>query len=310
MKKPTTDSRVLITPTYRVAWVDMVASDPDADAIGVYVAVVLSAHFNNKTAETYASQKRIAALTKASPRAVWTRLKWMVDRGHLTKRRGGRASNTYGMPLENVARYCEIYFGKSRTPLRDLDPEISQTETEISQNTTLNLAPGCERTLPLNSYKNSYGARQRGNGFAVVSAQLRSRNVIEAADRLVERVRSFDEPAPTWQQRRDAGHAALHAFGQALDRAEAQSGQPTEYHQLMAAIRNRLGAAVAENWFADIEIASSGGVGTVFAPTKFKRSWISDHYAAALAECWRSVDPTVTRVEIVVGVNGTQGGGA
>lgn len=310
MKKTALDSRVLITPTYRAAWLDMVANHPRVPSSAVHVACIVCGHFNNKTGETYVGQERVAEITGLSPRTVWTAISWLVKHGYLTKRRGGRASNTYGMPLENVATYCEIYFGKSRNPLRNIEPEISQPEPEISQKTTLNLATGCERTLPLNSYKNSYGARPRGNGFAVVSAQLRSRTVIEDADRLVERVRSFDEPAPTWQQRRDAGHAALHAFGQALDRAEAQEGQPTEYHQLMAAIRNRLGADVAENWFADVEIASTGGVGTIFSTTKFKRSWISDHYGAAIAECWRSIDPTVTRVEIVIGVNDAQGSGA
>jgi len=133
-----------ITPIYRAAWADMVANDSRVSAIGVRIAIIVGAHFNNVTAETYVGQTTVAAKAGVSARTAWEALRCLVECGHLTVRRGGRSSNIYGMPLENIAAYCETYFGKSRNPLRN-EPLF------VSQSSALNLATGCEQTLLTNS---------------------------------------------------------------------------------------------------------------------------------------------------------------
>lgn len=131
-----------ITPIYRAAWADMVANDSRVPAVAVRIAIIVGAHFNNVTAETYVSQTTVAAKAGVSARTAWEALKCLVK--YLTVRRGGRRSNIYGMPLENIAAYCETYFGKSRSPLRNMPLEISQSGA-------LNFATGCEQTLLTNS---------------------------------------------------------------------------------------------------------------------------------------------------------------
>jgi hypothetical protein len=133
-----------ISPIFRAAWADMVANDRRLSHRAVRVGLIVAGHFNNYTAETFVGQTTIAAKAGISARAAWEDLKNLVECGHLTKRRGGRSSNTYGMPLENVAAYCEIYFAKCRSGLRNLPPEISQNPAQ-------NFAVGCEQTLLTNS---------------------------------------------------------------------------------------------------------------------------------------------------------------
>jgi ribosomal protein S25 len=133
-----------ITPIYRVAWADMVANDSRVSAIAVRIAIIVGAHFNNVTAETYVGQTTVAAKAGVSARTAWEALRCLVECGHLTVRRGGRRSNIYGMPLQNIAAYCETYFKKSRSPLRNMP-------LEISQSSALNFATGCEQTLLTNS---------------------------------------------------------------------------------------------------------------------------------------------------------------
>src|SRR5689334_19998050 len=125
-----TKAMPLITPTFRAAWADMLANDPRLSPTAVRAGIILGGHFNNFTAETYANQKTLARKAKISSRTAWTCLQRLVHCGHLTKRRGGRRSDVYGMPVESVATYCNIYFEKSRTPLRILPEETSQDSSE------------------------------------------------------------------------------------------------------------------------------------------------------------------------------------
>ena len=141
----------LIAPVYRAAWADMMANDKELTPIAVRVGIIIGGHFNNKTAETYVGQDTLAKRMDVSARTIWGALDLLVKRKHLTCRQGGRATNYYGMPVGNVATYCEIYFEKSRKILRDLP-------FEISQNPVLNLATGCEQTLSSNSIDREAGA--------------------------------------------------------------------------------------------------------------------------------------------------------
>ncbi len=134
----------LITPLLRAAWADMIANDGRLSANAVRVAIIVGGHFNNYTAETYASQRTIAAKAKISPRTAWDALRCLVGYGHLTKRRRGRLSNIYGMPLKNVEAYCKIYFAKSRSEPRNVPTIYSQIPKP-------NIAATCEQTLSTNS---------------------------------------------------------------------------------------------------------------------------------------------------------------
>lgn len=151
-----------ITPLFRAVWHESVADDTELSDAAVRVAVKLGTYFSNHTAETYVAQPTLAKALNCSERKVWGALKELEQRGHLTVRQGGRATNYYRMPVEKIAISCEIYLKKSRSILRDSRKKIPQDSArfnpEISQNRERNPAGSCEQTPYSSSKKNSTAA--------------------------------------------------------------------------------------------------------------------------------------------------------
>ena len=147
-------SNVYLTPLYRAAWADMMAVDARLSPVAVRVGIIIGGYFNSGSASTYVGQKTIAKNMGISARTVWEAVRELITHGYLISTSGGRNSNTYFMPVEKVATYCDIYLKKSRNGLRSLSQETSQNSAEISQNRVLNIATGCEQTpilTPFNS---------------------------------------------------------------------------------------------------------------------------------------------------------------
>jgi hypothetical protein len=133
-------AKIFVTPLMRAVWHEMIAMDKSLPNVATRIAVAIGTHFDNKTAETFVSQSTLAAELGISERLVWSSIVALRERGHLLARRGGRRSNYYGMPTENVAAECEIYKRRAeKNPAAECG-----IKTEIPQNLALNPAAGCE----------------------------------------------------------------------------------------------------------------------------------------------------------------------
>ena len=142
--------KVYLIPLYRAAWSDMMANDVRLSHVAVRVGIIVGTYFNSGDASTFVGQNTIAKRLRISRRAVTTAIQSLVATGHLISKRGGRASNTYSMPVENVAAYCAIYTKKMRSDLRNF------TE-DIAQNGVGNCAAGFVQTLSSSKIDNSTG---------------------------------------------------------------------------------------------------------------------------------------------------------
>jgi DNA-binding Lrp family transcriptional regulator len=141
-------AKVYLIPIYRAAWADMMANDKRLPHVAVRVGIIVGTYFNSGDASTFVGQGTIAKRLSISRRAVTTAIKRLVDTGHLISKRGGRASNTYSMPVENVAAYCAIYTKKMRSDLRNFTEEIAQNDVG-------NCAAGVTQTLSPSEIDNS-----------------------------------------------------------------------------------------------------------------------------------------------------------
>jgi hypothetical protein len=68
-----------------------------------------------------------------------------------------------------------------------------------------------------------------------------------------------------------------------------------------ARLQQRLGAPVYESWLSKMEIVSTeGDLLTLSVPTTFLRSYVTAHFESAILECWRSEQPNIKRLNIVI----------
>jgi hypothetical protein len=277
---------VYLTPLYRAAWADMMAVDARLSPVAVRVGIIIGGYFNSGSASTYVGQETIAKNMGISARTVWEAVRELTTHGYLISTAGGRNSNTYFMPVEKVATYCDIYLKKSRNGLRDLDhksrnglrslsQETSQNSAVMSQNRVLNLATGCEQTpisTPFNS-KTSPGV---------------------AAD---------------WRQSRDNFRAARSSLKASLDDGAAEVSASIsqiepfadEWQLVRVELARSLGSDINRAWFQDLSVLRIfEGECLMAAPTKFKRDWIADHFAGALLEAWQCVHASILAVRITI----------
>ncbi|MGB6119013.1 MAG: chromosomal replication initiator protein DnaA [Mesorhizobium sp.] len=78
-------------------------------------------------------------------------------------------------------------------------------------------------------------------------------------------------------------------------------GTSETFERVKAQLRARLGAEVYTSWFSRLKVAElSKGMVRLSVPTAFLRSWINGHYLDMIGEIWRTVDPSVLRVEVIV----------
>jgi hypothetical protein len=68
-----------------------------------------------------------------------------------------------------------------------------------------------------------------------------------------------------------------------------------------AALRQRIGADLYQSWFADVAFVSlEDGVLTLATPTAFKRTWIEQHHATAIAAAWAAAGTPFERLALIV----------
>lgn len=66
-------------------------------------------------------------------------------------------------------------------------------------------------------------------------------------------------------------------------------------------LRERLGANTYQSWLAKIAVVNEDGDElTLAAPTKFVASYVNQHYAGDILDCWRKSRPDIARLKIVV----------
>jgi hypothetical protein len=279
-------SNVYLTPLYRAAWADMMAVDARLSPVAVRVGIIIGGYFNSGSASTYVGQKTIAKNMGISARTVWEAVRELITHGYLISTSGGRNSNTYFMPVEKVATYCDIYLKKSRNGLRDLDhksrnglrslsQETSQNSAEISQNRVLNIATGCEQTPILTPFN----SKARGTA------------------------------SPDWRQSRDNFRAARADLKASLNDGAAEAGYSItriepfadEWQCVRVELARSLGSDINRAWFQDLSVLRIfEGECLMAAPTKFKRDWIADHFAGALLEAWQCVHASISAIQLTV----------
>jgi hypothetical protein len=166
---------ITLSKQSRLEWIDVIALDTSVAPIALRVACVISTHFNRKRGDAFLSLKRIAKLTGLSERTVWTAISQLKQAGYLILKGRGTAleaevgqrgrANEYQPAFdhkrlnatdtgEHLARRCEMLLATSRSQVRDVSPDISQTDVS-------HLAPGCDPTLNLPTVSNSKRARAR-----------------------------------------------------------------------------------------------------------------------------------------------------
>jgi hypothetical protein len=78
--------------------------------------------------------------------------------------------------------------------------------------------------------------------------------------------------------------------------------QEARWAPILAKLTAVHGEAVASSWFTGATLGTiAHGVATVAVPTRFLRSWLTQHYADAIRDAIATVHPDVTQVHFVAG---------
>lgn len=97
------------------------------------------------------------------------------------------------------------------------------------------------------------------------------------------------------------GHESDPKIGAKATALPSGSTAATEWSKVSARLTEHLGPDVTQSWFRNAAIVRIvDGVGTLAAPSRFIRNWVRQHYADHLLKAWRSVNASVTRVEIIL----------
>jgi chromosomal replication initiator protein len=89
-----------------------------------------------------------------------------------------------------------------------------------------------------------------------------------------------------------------------------KSGAAAEqvFDRVIAQLKARLGPEVYSSWFGRMKLAeSSKSVVRLSVPTAFLRAWINNHYLDLISELWRTEQPDVLKLEMIVR-SATRGG--
>ncbi len=73
------------------------------------------------------------------------------------------------------------------------------------------------------------------------------------------------------------------------------------FDRVMIQLKSRLGSDVFSSWFGRLKLVeASKSVARLSVPTPFLRAWINNHYLALISELWRTENPDLLKVEVIV----------
>ena len=82
---------------------------------------------------------------------------------------------------------------------------------------------------------------------------------------------------------------------------DLQYGPGDEWVRVMRLLKEEIGDTAHRSWLQSLQINRvEGGEAVVAAPTAFLRNWVQTHYADRLLALWRSANPTVVRLSVIV----------
>ena len=73
-----------------------------------------------------------------------------------------------------------------------------------------------------------------------------------------------------------------------------------EWTRVRMRLRRELGDEIFVSWFEKSTGSSSSNIARLTVETKFKKSWIKDHFLDKLLACWRAENPEILNIEIIV----------
>ena len=86
-----------------------------------------------------------------------------------------------------------------------------------------------------------------------------------------------------------------------MDDAEQGDGLSKQWARVRGRLRNEVGERAFQSWLKGLTLVSAReGVVRMSVATRFMRDWVAGHYADRIRALWRSEDPSVRAVEIVV----------
>ncbi len=277
MKKPAEQGPV--GPGWKLAWLEAVARDvPDAAGSPLAVATVISKRVDSYGIVKNLTHPQIAKQLNLSVRTIATGYSILKARGHieiLKESRGRGAANEI-----KIARQDET--GKNLLNPASMQDPAMQDSVEKHARSRQETYPNLH-TLP-SSYPSSYPRKpgQKNGG------------IIEAADRLLDKIRAFDD-LPGAQI--CAGSSTDHSQGSFLARSWAtvlaHLAQP-----------NQLGEGKVRAWLADKALAVSSlrdGTLCLVARSAFIADRVRSEYAGHLLREWRRIDPAISQITVNVG---------
>jgi len=81
------------------------------------------------------------------------------------------------------------------------------------------------------------------------------------------------------------------------------SGRPEigEWDRVLRQLREEVGEAAFRSWLRDLRVERlERGEAIIAAPTRFLRNWVATHYADRLLALWRTANPAVGRLSLIV----------
>lgn len=90
--------------------------------------------------------------------------------------------------------------------------------------------------------------------------------------------------------------------GKIMANEDGEGGDPkANWERIKARLLTELGEDVFNSWFARMDFESTqNGVVLLSVPTKFLRSWVTEHYKQRIEAHWHALDPSAVTVEIVL----------
>ncbi|MEQ9199000.1 MAG: chromosomal replication initiator protein DnaA, partial [Rhodospirillales bacterium] len=87
-----------------------------------------------------------------------------------------------------------------------------------------------------------------------------------------------------------------------MERARNDLAIESQWVQIRGQLKKEFGDAAFRSWLKPMSLAEvrSSGVVRVAAPTRFMRDWVASNYAARIEELWRTENPKIKGVEVIV----------
>lgn len=264
---------ILIPKQLRAEWMDVMAIDIDLSNTAFRVAAVIGSHFNRHSGLTFISHEKLALIMNLTERTVWAAIVELERRGYLIVQRRELGVRTDGRRVCGGKGVANTYL-----------PAVDRVQVAAT-NTGPKLADRSEQLWKERTQKIASSKKHRKQKIASYGNSQRTQN---------SDPKDATDCDPTLSDLSD----------QNSSRARGPSS-PNGLGPAGAALRLRLGSDVFDSWFGKIKIRyETAELIILTAPTRFLANRVLQDFEPQMLAAWRSVTPSVQRIEIALAENG------